>query len=116
VTVAGRSARRQPGLGFDHGLLAEWQRRDAAHVAAIAQPPAKRDATAEAANLAAAKAIDQRLAEIDQRLKARFPEYAALARLELVALGAVQAALSPDKAHPASWAQFIVVGEGGTGR
>ena len=42
--------------------------------------------------------IDMRIAEIDQRLKAEFPDYAALSRPEPVSVEDVQAELRPDEA------------------
>ena len=60
-------------------LVAEWQKRDAWRNAALGQETAKRDAKAEAENSARLAAIDTRIAEIDKRLAAEFPDYAALA-------------------------------------
>ncbi|HJZ45502.1 MAG TPA: CHAT domain-containing tetratricopeptide repeat protein, partial [Hyphomicrobiaceae bacterium] len=79
-------------------LVAEWQQRDGAHTAAASQPPDKRDAGAEAANLARIAAIDARLAVIDKRLTADFPNYAALVRPEPLSIAEVQAQLGADEA------------------
>jgi hypothetical protein len=46
----------------------------------VSQAPDKRDRAAEAANVARLAAIDARIGEIDRRLAADFPDYAALAR------------------------------------
>ena len=59
-------------------LVTEWQQRDAERSIAVAQVPDKRNPQAEAANVARLAAIDTRIAEIDDRLKAKFPDYAAL--------------------------------------
>jgi CHAT domain-containing protein len=79
-------------------LVAEWQRLDAAHTVAVSRPPDKRDRAAEAASSARRTAIDARLTIIDQRLKAEFPDYAALARPEPLSVAQVQADLKPDEA------------------
>src|SRR5262249_20688089 len=50
-------------------LVAEWQQRDGARSAAVAQPPDKRNHHAEVANAARLAAIDTRIAEIDTTLK-----------------------------------------------
>ena len=63
-------------------LVAEWQKRDGARSAAVSQAPDKRDRAAEAANVARLAAIDTRIADIDKRLAADFPDYAALGRPE----------------------------------
>jgi CHAT domain-containing protein/Tfp pilus assembly protein PilF len=79
-------------------LVVEWQRRDAARTAAVSQAPDKRDRAAEAANVARLVAIDTRIAEIDQRLKAEFPDYAAFSRPEPLSVEEVQAELRADEA------------------
>ena len=79
-------------------LVVEWQKRDGARVAAVSQPPGKRDAVAEGANTARLAAIDASLAEIDIRLKAAFPDYAALASPQPLSVEEVQAQLGADEA------------------
>jgi tetratricopeptide (TPR) repeat protein/CHAT domain-containing protein len=79
-------------------LVAEWQRLDAAHTAAVSRPPDKRDRAVEATSTARRAAIDARLAAIDERLKAEFPDYAALARPEPLSVAQVQADMKPDEA------------------
>jgi hypothetical protein len=79
-------------------LVAEWQKRDAARSASVAQNPEKRDAQAEAANVSRLAAIDSRIAEIDKRLGADFPDYAALASPAPLAVEDVQAQLGADEA------------------
>jgi CHAT domain-containing protein len=60
--------------------------------------PAKRDRTAETSNLARLTAIDTRIAAIDKRLVAEFPDYAALAAPQSLSVEEVQADLRPDEA------------------
>ena len=69
-----------------------------ARSAAVSQAPDKRDRAAEAANVARLAAIDTRIAEIDKRLAADFPDYAALARPEPLSVEEVQAQLGADEA------------------
>jgi hypothetical protein len=66
--------------------------------AAVSQAPDKRDRAAEAVNLARLAAIDARIAEIDQRLKAEFTDYAALIRPEPLSVAEVQSQLRGDEA------------------
>jgi CHAT domain-containing protein/tetratricopeptide (TPR) repeat protein len=79
-------------------LVAEWQKRDADRNAAVAQAPNKRDPQAEAGNVARLAAIDTRIAEIDKRLKADFPDYATLVSPEPLSVEDVQAQLGADEA------------------
>jgi hypothetical protein len=79
-------------------LVVDWQKRDGARTAAASQAPNKRDRVAEAANLARFAEIDTRVADIDNRLKTDFPEYAALTRPEPLSVEQVQADLRPDEA------------------
>ena len=66
--------------------------------AAVSQAPDKRDRVAEAANVARLAAIDARIAEIDKRLVAEFPDYAALAEPTPLSVEEVQAQLGADEA------------------
>ena len=66
--------------------------------AALGQEPDKRDAAAEAENVARLAAIDARIAEIDKRLAAEFPDYAALASPAPLSVEEVQAQLGADEA------------------
>lgn len=79
-------------------LAAEWARRDADQIAAIARPGPARNTAAEAANSERQKAIDGRLAAIDTRLRTEFPQYAALSRPEPLSLDQVQSLLRDDEA------------------
>jgi CHAT domain-containing protein/Tfp pilus assembly protein PilF len=79
-------------------LVAEWQKRDGARSAAVSQAPDKRDRAGEAANNARLVAIDARIADIDKRLVAEFPDYAALSRPEPLSAEDVQVQLRPDEA------------------
>ena len=79
-------------------LIEEWQKRDGARSAAVALPPDKRDRAAEAANLARLTAIDARIGQIDKRLAADFPDYAALSRPTPVAVDDVQGQLGTNEA------------------
>jgi hypothetical protein len=79
-------------------LVEEWQRRDGARSAAVAQSPDKRDRVVEAANVARLAAIDTRIAEIDKRLVVEFPDYAVLARPTPLSVDEVQAQLGASEA------------------
>jgi CHAT domain-containing protein/Tfp pilus assembly protein PilF len=79
-------------------LVAEWQSRDQARTAAVAQTPDKRNSDAETQNVSRLAAIDVRIAEIDKDLKATFPEYAALASPAPLSLEDVQEQLGADEA------------------
>jgi CHAT domain-containing protein/tetratricopeptide (TPR) repeat protein len=79
-------------------VVEEWQRRDGARTTAVAGPPETRDRSTEAVNVARLTAIDARVGEIDKRLAADFPDYAALARPAPLSVGEVQAQLASDEA------------------
>ena len=79
-------------------LVEEWQRREQIQAAALGQDQAKRDAKAEAENRDRMAEMDRRIAEIDNRLKASFPDYFAQAKPEPLPVEEVQAQLSPDEA------------------
>ena len=79
-------------------LVAEWQKLDAWRNAALGQGPAKRNAKAEAENAARLAAIDKRIGEIDKRLAAEFPDYAALTSPAPISVEDVQAQLGADEA------------------
>jgi tetratricopeptide (TPR) repeat protein/CHAT domain-containing protein len=79
-------------------LVAEWQNRDQLRSAAVAQAPDKRNADAEAENIARIAAIDARLTAIDKDLAANFPDYAALASPAPLPVEEVQAQLGADEA------------------
>ena len=100
--MAARGAKGDPNLARvvrdRQDLVTEWQRRDGARTAAVSQAPDERDATAEAANTARLIEIEGRIAAIDKRLAAEFPDYAALASPEPLTVEQVQADLRPDEA------------------
>jgi CHAT domain-containing protein/tetratricopeptide (TPR) repeat protein len=79
-------------------LVTEWQMRDAWRNAALGHEAATRDAKAEAETMARLAAIDARIAEIDKRLTAEFPDYAALASPAPLPVEEAQAQLRPDEA------------------
>src|SRR5204863_6691349 len=79
-------------------LVGEWQGRDKLLIAAVSQPPDKRNATAEQEQRTRLTAIDVRIAEIDTRLKVEFPEFAVFSRPEPLSVQQVQADLRPDEA------------------
>jgi CHAT domain-containing protein/tetratricopeptide (TPR) repeat protein len=79
-------------------LVAEWQRRDQARSAAVAQEPDKRNREAETENIARLDAIDARIAGIDQELAESFPDYAALASPLPLSVEDVQKQLGADEA------------------
>ena len=78
-------------------LVAEWQNRDALRNAWLGQALHKRNAEA-GENTARLAAIDVRVAAIDKRLTAEFPDYAALVSPEPLSVEAVQALLGEDEA------------------
>jgi CHAT domain-containing protein/tetratricopeptide (TPR) repeat protein len=79
-------------------LVTEWQKRDDIRTAAVARPPDQRDAQVEAENVARLGAIDSRIADIDKRLAADFPDYAALASPAPLSVEDVQAQLGGNEA------------------
>jgi len=100
--MAARGAGRDPKLAVlvreRQDLSAEWQKRDAMRLAALTQPAERRNAEAEGETLTRLTAIDARIAEIDGTLAAAFPNYAALASPEPLAIEQAQAQLRPDEA------------------
>jgi CHAT domain-containing protein/Tfp pilus assembly protein PilF len=100
--MAARGAKGNPKLAAvvreRQDLVAEWQRRDQARSAAVAQAPEKRNREAEAENVARLSAIDARIATIDKELTAHFPDYAALASPAPLPVEEVQAQLGADEA------------------
>ena len=79
-------------------LVEEWQGRDKLLVAAVSQPPDKRNGSTEQEHRRRLSAIDSRIAAIDKTLAKDFPEYAALAHPEPLLIAEVQAQLRPDEA------------------
>jgi len=79
-------------------LVAEWQQREQIQAASLGEDVQERDATVEAENRERMGAIDRRVAEIDQRLKTEFPDYAALATPAPLSVAEVQAQLGADEA------------------
>jgi hypothetical protein len=79
-------------------LVEEWQNRDAARSAALAQSPSKRNTQAEAKNVARLAAIDNRIVDIDKRLAADFPDYAALANPDPLKITDAQKQLKTNEA------------------
>jgi tetratricopeptide (TPR) repeat protein len=100
--MAARGARGDPMLAAvvreRQDLIDEWHRRDAARTAAVAQPPDKRDFTAETANVERLAAIDARIADIDRRLEIQYPDYASLASPAPLSIEEVQAYLREGEA------------------
>jgi CHAT domain-containing protein/tetratricopeptide (TPR) repeat protein len=100
--MAARGAKGDPKLAAlvreRQDLVAEWEKRDAIRSAAVARPPEQRNAQSEAANNTQLGVIDSRIAEIDKRLAADFPEYAALASPAPLSVDAVQAQLGANEA------------------
>lgn len=100
--MAARGAKGDPGLRAlvreRQDLVEEWQHRDRARNAAVTQEPDKRDRATEGANTARLGAIDDRIALIDKRLTANFPDYAALAMPVPLTVEEVQAQLGADEA------------------
>jgi CHAT domain-containing protein len=100
--MAARGAKGDPKLAVfvreRQDLVAEWQGRDQARSAALAQAADKRNRETEANNVARLAAIDARIAIIDKMLAASFPDYAALASPAPLSVEDVQAQLAPDEA------------------
>jgi CHAT domain-containing protein len=71
---------------------------EAAILAAVSQPPAKRKAAAETALRADADGLRQRLTQFDGQLATHFPTYAELANPRPVSIAEIQALLAPDQA------------------
>jgi tetratricopeptide (TPR) repeat protein/CHAT domain-containing protein len=100
--MAARGAKGDPALASivreRQDLVAEWQKRDGARAAQVAQPDDKRDKAIEAANAARMTEIDARIAEIDKRLTKEFSDYAALASPNSLSVEQVQTNLAADEA------------------
>ncbi len=100
--MAARGAKGDPALATlvreRQDLVEEWQKRDAKRNAALALPPEKRDAAAEAADWNRLKAIEARISGIDKQLLADFPDYASFASPAALSIEAVQAELRADEA------------------
>ena len=100
--MAARGAGGDPGLGAlireRQDLVVEWQTRDALRNASLGEAPAKRNAKAEAENAARLAAIDGQIAEIDKRLAAEFPDYAALVSPAPLSVEDVQSQLGANEA------------------
>ena len=79
-------------------LVDEWERRDVARNEAVAKPPSKRNKQDEGKNIARLAAIDKRIAQIDSRLTADFPDYAALANPDPLSIVEVQNQLKSNEA------------------
>jgi CHAT domain-containing protein/Tfp pilus assembly protein PilF len=79
-------------------LVAEWETLDVARNKIIAVPSDDRDSAEESRIATRLAAIDARIAEIDQRLKVEFPNFAAMSRLEPLSMKEVQSLLRPDEA------------------
>jgi len=100
--MAMRGASGDPALAAKvrerQDLIAEWQELDAAHNKALALPPEKRNAAAEAAIAEKLTSIDRRIAGLDDRLAVEFPQFTALAGQVPLSVEEVQADLKPDEA------------------
>ena len=100
--MAARGAKGDPKLAAlareRQDLVAEWQKRDSLQNAALSQAPDKRDAKAEAENVARLAAIDTQIKEIDKDLSANFPDYAELLSPAPISVEEVQALLGDDEA------------------
>lgn len=102
--MAARSARGDPALAAlvreRQDKLAEWQKRNMLRNAALGEAQDKRNAKAgaEAENLRQLAAVEARIAEIDKRLTAEFPDYAGLASPAPLTVEDVQAQLGTDEA------------------
>jgi CHAT domain-containing protein/tetratricopeptide (TPR) repeat protein len=100
--MAARGAKGDPALSQlareRQDLVGEWRQRDRALIEMVSLEADKRQAQAEAGLRDRLAAIDARIAEIDKRLAAEFPDYASLASAAPAPLAEVQAFLRPDEA------------------
>ncbi|MEW5963726.1 MAG: CHAT domain-containing tetratricopeptide repeat protein [Pseudomonadota bacterium] len=100
--MAARSASGDPKraeiVRIQQDLVAEWEKRDAARIAAVSKPPATRNREAEATNLARLAEIETRFAEIDGQLTKEFPDYADLASPKPLSLTDIRSQLGDAEA------------------
>ena len=100
--MAARGAKGDPTLAAlvreRQDLVEEWQKRDGAQNASVAQSPEQRDRAAESSNVARLATIDAKIAHIDNRLTVDFPDYAALAIPAPLSVEEVQAQLGANEA------------------
>ena len=100
--MAARGSRNDPALEAlvreRQDLVDEWQQREKTRAMALGQEAAKRDAKAESENGARMAAIDKHIEAIDERLKNKFPNFAALANPSPLSIEDVQAQLGADEA------------------
>jgi CHAT domain-containing protein/Tfp pilus assembly protein PilF len=100
--MAARGAKGDPSLAAlvreRQDLVDEWQGREKQHVAALGHATSRRNAREEAENLERMTMIDKRVAEIDQALTGKFPDYAALASPAPLSIAEAQAQLGADEA------------------
>ncbi len=100
--MAARGAAANPRLAAvvreRQDLVAEWQKREVLRNAALGQESTRRNFRAEAENAARLAAIDARVVEINKRLAAEFPDYAALASPAPMSVKEVQVQLGADEA------------------
>ena len=100
--MAARGASRDPVLAAlareRQDLVTEWQKRDRLRSAAFSQAAEKRDAEAEADNIARLAAADARIQEIDKELEANFSDYADLVNPAPISVEEIQALLGDDEA------------------
>ncbi len=99
--MAARSASGDPRLAVlvreRQDLVAEWQKREALRNAALGEASGRRNAMAEAENIARLAAADGRIAEIGGKLAVEFPDYAALASPQPLSVEEVQAQLDANE-------------------
>jgi CHAT domain-containing protein/tetratricopeptide (TPR) repeat protein len=102
ANMAARGAKDDPALADlvreRQDMVAEWLKRDALRNTALGQAVEQRNASAEKENIARLMAIEKRVAAIDVKLSASFPDYAALANPEPLSVAGVQAELRADEA------------------
>lgn len=80
------------------GLQLRWQEIDGLLIAAIEKPPTERNSASEAALRSNQKQIEKQLVSLDTQIQQDYPEYAALARPEVLSIKQVQQLLKPDEA------------------
>jgi len=100
--MAARGAKGDLGLAAlvreRQDMVEEWQKRDRARIETVSQASDRRDRAAETVNVARLAVVDTRIAEIDKRMVAEFPDYEALARPRPVSVQEVQAQIGADEA------------------
>ncbi len=102
LQMAARGASGDPALASivrgRQALVEEWRKLDAMHTAAVSQPPERRNKAMEAQISERLADLGRRIAGMDERLTAEFPEYGEFSSPAPVPVQTVQALLGPEEA------------------